>query len=146
MDRARALMKEVKTRAPELDRSAMHWLLQELNEDDMDTFLSSLPGYIHSPLTDEKVAVEGLLKDGVPERIREHITTCLRPVGLSQEESMSRASACITSLRLISETASTTAETASITAVRRPGSENDDIQVIMEYLEPLCSNSSTALL
>ena len=145
VDRARALMKEIKTRAPELDRSAMHWLLQELNEDDMDTFLSSLPGYIHSPLTDKKVAVEGLLKDGIPERIREHITTCLRPVGLSQEESMSRASACITSLRLITETASTTAETASITAVRRPGSENDDIQAIMEYLEPLCSNSSTAL-
>ena len=138
VDRARALMKEIKRRAPELDRSAMHWLLQELDEDDMDTFLSGLPGYIHSPLTDKKLAIEGLLEDGVPERIREHITTCLRSVELSQEESMSRAWVCISSLRLISETASSA-------AVSRPGLENDDLRAIMEYLEPLCFNSSTAL-
>jgi hypothetical protein len=43
VDRARALMKEITKRASELDRSAMHWLLQELDEDDMDTFLSGLP-------------------------------------------------------------------------------------------------------
>ena len=137
-DRARALMKEIKRRALELDRSAMHWLLQELDEDDMDTFLSGLPGYIHSPLTDKKLAVESLLEDGVPGRIREHITTCLRSVELSQEESMSRAWVCISSLRLISET-------ASFAAVSRPGLENDDLRAIMEYLEPLCFNSSTAL-
>ena len=144
VDRARALMKDIKKRASELDRSAMHWLLQELDEDDMDTFLSGLPGYIHSPLTDKNFVVEGLVEDGLPGRIREHIITCLRSVELSPEESMSRASACITSLRLISETTSTTAQTTS-TTVRKPGSESDDIQSIMEYLEPLCSNSSTAL-
>ena len=138
VDRARALMKEIKKRASELDRSAMHWLLQELDEDDMDTFLSGLPGYIHSPLTDKKLAVEGLLEDEVPGRIREHITTCLRSVGLSQEESMSRASICINSLQLISET-------ASFASVGRPGLENDDLRAIMEYFEPLCFNSSTAL-
>ena len=33
----------------------MHWLLQTLDKDDMDTFLSGLPGYLHSPLTDEKL-------------------------------------------------------------------------------------------
>ena len=137
-DRARALMREIKRRALELDRSAMHWLLQELDEDDMDTFLSGLPGYIHSPLTDKKLAVESLLEDGVPGRIREHITTCLRSVELSQEESMSRASVCISSLRLISETALSA-------AVSHPGLENDDLRAIMEYLEPLCFNSFTAL-
>ena len=138
VDRARALMKEIKKRESELDRSAMHWLLQELDEDNMDTFLNGLPGYIHSPLTDKKLAVKGLIEDRVPGRIREHITTCLRSVELSPKQSMSRASACITSLRLISETATNT-------AVGRPGLESDDIQAIMEYLEPLRYSSSTAL-
>jgi Family of unknown function (DUF6535) len=138
VDRARALMREIQKRASELDRSAMHWLLQELDEDDMDTFLSGLPGYLHSPLTNRKFVVEGLVEDGVPGRIREHITTCLRSAELSQEESMSRASTCINSLRLISET-------ASETAIRRPSLESDDIEEIMEYLEPLCYNPSTAL-
>ena len=131
-------MREIKKRASELDRSAMHWLLQELDEDDMDTFLNGLPGYLHSPLTDKKLAVEGLMEDGVPGRIREHITTCLRSVELSQEDSMSRASACINSLRLISET-------ASQTAVRQPGLESDEIQKIMEYLDPLRYDFSMAL-
>ena len=137
VDRARALMKEIEGRASKLDRSAMHWLLQELDDDNMDTFLSGLPGYIHSPLNTKPV-VEGLRDDGVPGRIREHFTTCVTSVELSQEESMSRASSCINSLRLISET-STSATLADL--------ENDDIQKIMEYLESLCyiSNSKTAL-
>jgi hypothetical protein len=71
VDRARALMREIKKRASELDRSAMHWLLQELDEDDMDTFLSGLPGYLHSPLTDKKLVVEGLMEDGVPGHVSE---------------------------------------------------------------------------
>jgi hypothetical protein len=133
-------MKEINKRASELDRSAMYWLLEELDEDDMDTFLSGLPGYLHSPLTiDKKLVVEGLMKDGVPGRIREHITTCWGSVELSHEESMSRASACT---RLISETA----EIATNTAVRRYRLENDDIQAIMEYLETFWYyESSTAL-
>jgi Family of unknown function (DUF6535) len=140
VDRARALMNEVKKRkrASELDRSAIHWLLQELDEDDMDTFLSGLPGYIHSPSIDRKVVVEGLMEDGVPGRIREHITTCLRSVELSQEESMSRASACTNSLRLI-------VETAVNTGVRRSDSVSGDIRAIMEHLEPLRYETSTAL-
>jgi len=59
-------MKEIKKRASELDRAVMQWLLKELDEDDMDTFFSGLPGYLHSPLTDKKNAVEGLVGDGVP--------------------------------------------------------------------------------
>ena len=37
-------MREIQKRASKLDRSAMLWLLQKLDEDDMDTFLSNLPG------------------------------------------------------------------------------------------------------
>ncbi|KAN0115987.1 hypothetical protein V8E52_006293 [Russula decolorans] len=70
-------MTEIKKRASELGRSAMHWLLQELDEDDMDAFLSGLPGYIHSPLTDAKLVVEGLREDGLPRRIRNRITICV---------------------------------------------------------------------
>ncbi|KAH9983790.1 hypothetical protein BJV74DRAFT_593982 [Russula compacta] len=138
--RARALMKEIKKRASQLDRSAMHWLIQELDDDDMDTFLSSLPGYIDSPLTDTKLVVEGLREDGVPGRIREHFKACVTSVVLSEDESMSRASACINSLRLISETVVNP-------IVIRPDLKDNDIQAIMEYLEPLChvSNTSTAL-
>jgi hypothetical protein len=76
-------MKATKKRGPELDRSAMHWLQKELDEDDMDTFLSGLPGYFHSPLTDTKIVVEGLREDGVPGRIREHFTTCVTSMQLS---------------------------------------------------------------
>jgi hypothetical protein len=64
--------------------------------------------------------------------------TCVTSVRLSQEQSVSRASACINSLRLISETP------PNIT-VRRPGSDSDDIHAIVEYLEPLCYHPSTAL-
>jgi len=51
---------------------------------------------------------------------------------------MSRASACINSLRLISETPLNT-------TARRPGSENDNIHAIVEYIEPLCYHPSMAL-
>ena len=134
VNRARALMTEIEKRALELDRSAMHWLLQELDEDDMDAFLSGLPGYIHSPLTDVKLAVEGLRENGLPRRIRDRITICVTSVGLSQYESLSRAWACINSLRLIFETE----DDAAV-------EQQADIRAIMEYLEPLCFNSSTAL-
>jgi hypothetical protein len=108
----------------------------------MDAFLSGLPGYIYSHLTDTKLVVKGLREDGVPERIREHFTACVTSVELSKEASVSRASACVNSLRLISETAPNITST-----VRRPGLESNNIQAIMEYLDPLCyiSNSSTAL-
>ena len=131
-------MKEVKKRASELDRIAMHWLLQELDEDDMDTFLSGLPEYIHSPLTNKGLVVENLIEEGVPGRIREHMTTCLRSVELSQEESMSRASDCISSLRLI-------CETAANSGIRQSGLGRNDIRAILEYLRPIPYDSSTTL-
>lgn len=137
INRDRVLIEDIKSKASNPDRSAMHWLLNEIDEDNMDNFLSGLPGYLRSPLTDTKVVVEGLIEDGLPERIREHITTCVTSAKLSQEESMSRAVACINSLRLISKTAANT-------AIQRPGLGND-IQAIMECLEPLCYNPFTSL-
>ena len=123
-------------RYSKLYRSAMPWLLKELDEDNMDTFLSGLLAFLPSPSTDTKAVVEGLIKDGLLKRIRQHITTCVTSMDLSQEESMSRALACIKSLRLISETAA---------SVRRPGFGSNDIQAIMERLDPLCHNPSTAV-
>jgi hypothetical protein len=60
VDRARTLMKE------------------------MDTFLNGLPRYIHSPLTDTRLLIEGLKEDGAPWRIREHFMTCVTSVELSE--------------------------------------------------------------
>ena len=125
------------TRAPYLDRSAMQWLLQELNEDNMDTFLSGLPGYLQSPLTDKNVVVEGLIEDGIPRRILHHMTTCLSSVELSQEESLSRASTCINSLRLISEAVSETATPSRL--------KSGNVFEIMRYLWWFSMDSSTAL-
>jgi hypothetical protein len=142
-DRARALTKEVKKkeRVSELDRSTIQWLIQELDEDNMDNFLSGLPGYIHSPLVDKKLVVKGLIADMVPARIREHVTTCLRSVELSQEESMSRASICISSLQLIFETAAN----LNIGQYWQTGLGNDGIRAILEYFQPLRYDSSMAL-
>jgi len=133
-------MKETKKRASVLDRYAMRWLLQKLDDEKMDTFLNGLPGYIHSPLTDTRLLIEGLKEDGVPWRIREHFMTCVTSVELSEEASMSRASACINALLLITDT-------SAGTTVEQAGSETNGIQPVMERLEPFCyiSNSSTAL-
>ena len=145
LDRSRALKREIKRRASQLDRSAMHWLLRELDEDDMDTFLTGLPGYILSPLTDTKLVVEGLREDDVPWHIAVHLRICVTSSELSQGACISRASAYIKSLRLISQT---TPSSASTTA-RQPGAgiENHSIQAIMKDLESLSlgTNSSTAL-
>lgn len=134
VDRARGLVTVIKKRASEFDRSAMRWLLQELDEDDMDAFLGALPGYIHSPLTDAKLVVEGFREGGLSRRIRDRVTLCVTSVGLSEDESLSRARACINSLRLIFEAAGDTAV-----------EQQDDIRAILEYVDPLCFNSSTAL-
>lgn len=64
----------------------MHRLIQGLDDDNMDTFLSGPPAYIYTPLTDMKLVVEGLREDGVPGRIREHFTTCVTLVVLSKDE------------------------------------------------------------
>jgi hypothetical protein len=118
----------------------MRWLLQKLDDEKMDTFLNGLPGYIHSPLTDTRLLIEGLKEDGVPWRIRDHFMTCVTSVELSDEASMSRASACINALLLITDTSAST-------IVEQAGSETNDIQPLMEHLEPFCyiPNSSTAL-
>lgn len=92
------IRREIKRRASQLDRSAMHWLLRELDEGDMDTFPSGLSGYILSPLSDTKLVVEGLREDDVSWHIAAHLRICVTSSELSQGACMSRASAYIKSL------------------------------------------------
>ena len=141
LDRSLVLKKEIKKRALELDRSAMHWLLQKLDEGDMDTFLSCLPGFILSPLTDTKLVVEGLGEDKVLKRIATHLEICVVSLELSQEACMSRASAYIKSLRLFSS------QIAPGPTATQPGSERYSLTAIIERLTSLCRvpNSSIAL-
>ena len=141
LDRSLVLKKEIKNRALELDRSAMHWLLQKLDEVDMDTFLSCLPGFILSPLTDTKSVVEGLGEDKVLKRIATHLEICVVSLELSQEACMSRASAYLKSLRLFSS------KIARGPTVTQPDSERYSIAAIIQRLTSLCHapNSSIAL-
>ena len=133
---------EIKRQAPKLDQSAMYWLLQQLDEDDMDTFLSGLPGYILSPppLTDTKLVVEGLVEAEVPKRIANHLKLCVTSLEHSHRGHMSRASTCIRSLHLISQSAPSTITT-------QPDPEGYSIQETMKDLGSPCGfpNSSTAL-
>jgi hypothetical protein len=141
LDQTRALKREIKRRAGKLDQSAMHWLVRQLDEDDMPTFLSGLPGYILSPLTDTKLVVECLREDNVPWHIAAQLRICITSLELSQVECMSRASAYIKSLRLISQTPPST--TASLSG---PG-DCGAIQSIIEDVNSFCeiNNPSTAL-
>ena len=61
---------KLRRQAPKFDQSAMNWLLQKL-DDDMNTFLSGLPGYILSLLTDPdpELVVEVLMDYKVPKCI-----------------------------------------------------------------------------
>jgi len=142
LDRTRALKREIERpgRAAKLDQSAMHWLVRQLDEDDMHTFLSGLPGYILSPLTDTELVVECLREDNVPWHIAAQLRICITSLELSQEACMSRASAYIKSLRLISQTPPRTTASQS-------GSEERAIQSIIKDINLLCeiTNSSIAL-
>jgi hypothetical protein len=139
LGRSRVLKMEIKRQAPKLDQSAMHWLLQQLDEDEMDTFLGGLPGYILSPLTDTKLVVEGLMEAKVPKRIANHLKLCVTSLEHSHREHMSRASTYIKSLHLISQSAPS--------PTTGQASEGYTIQAIIKDLGSLCdfSNASTAL-
>jgi len=140
LDRFHVLKMEIKGQEQKLDRSAMHWLLQQLDEDDMHTFLSGLPGYILSTLTDTKLVVGGLMEDKIPNRIVTHLKLCVTSLELSHRESMSRASTYIKSLHLISQSAPSP-------TTGQPGSEGYSTQTIIKELGLLCGvpHSSTAL-
>jgi len=131
LDRTRALKREIERRAANLDPSAMHWLVRQLDEDDMHTFLSGLPGYILSSLTDTSLVVECLRGDNVPLHIAAQLRICITSLELSQEACMSRASAYIKSLRLISQTPPRTTASQS-------GSEERAIQSIIKDVNSFC--------
>ena len=141
LDRTRALKREIKRREAKLDQSAMHWLVRQLDEDDMPAFLSGLPGYILSPLTDTTLVVECLRENNVPWYIAAHLGICITSLDISQVVCMTRASAYIKSLRLISQTPPST--TASLSGSGDCGA----IQSIIEDVNSFCeiTNPSTAL-
>ena len=140
LDQTRALKREVKRRGAKLDQSALHWLVRQIDEDDMHIFLSGLPGFIISPLTDTKLVVECLREDDVPWHIAAQLRKCITSLELSQEACMTRASAYIKSLRLISQTPPSTTTSLS-------GSEDRAIQSIIKDVNSFCgtANSSIAL-
>ena len=136
LTRTRALKKEIKRKAAKLDESAMHWLVRQLDEDDMHTFLSSLPGYILSPLKDRKLVVEFLRENNVPWHIAAQLRICITSLELSQGACIFRASACIKSLRLISQTPPSANTSLS-------GSEARAIQSIMKDVDSFCEKNNT---
>lgn len=139
LDRSLILKKEITKRTLELDRSSMHWLLQKLDEVDMDTFLSCLPGFFLSP--DTKQVVDGLGEE-VLKRIATHLRICVMSSEHSHEACMSRASAYIKSLRLFSSQPSQIARGSTATLP-----EHDSITAIIENLASICRvpNSSISL-
>ena len=86
-----------------LDEVAMKWLLTEndLSDASMDTFLKTLPDYIHSPFTEQERLQEQLMAKYIIERIKEHFLTCATSHGLPEDACIARVSACVNSLRLI---------------------------------------------
>ncbi|KAI0261635.1 hypothetical protein BC834DRAFT_895197 [Gloeopeniophorella convolvens] len=142
-------MKETKRRASTLDQFAMHWLLQELDGDDMDVFLKGLPSYIHSQtVTSMNKLIKGLAAVGFLWRITEHFTTCVVSPELSEDARMSRALACADSLQMISENAVSLPTTSETSAVfPGDGLEGSDIETIMKHFVPFCGspNQTVAL-
>ncbi|KAI0257997.1 hypothetical protein BC834DRAFT_201577 [Gloeopeniophorella convolvens] len=135
LNREVVLMDEANSRAPELDRFALHWLLQKLDGGDMDEFLKGLPGYVSSPLTEAKNLAEGLAAEHILRRIREHFTACVMSFELSEEACMSRVLACVSSLRLIFESSGT----------RTGGSDAGYIRAIIEHLDELCKRPDSVV-
>ena len=101
--RTHFLVDQANEQREELDRTAMKWLLTEddLSDTNMDTFLETLPGYIHSHFTKKESLQEQLTAKYIIERIKEHFLTCATSHGLSEDACIARVSACVNSLRLI---------------------------------------------
>jgi hypothetical protein len=100
--RTHFLVGQANKRQEELDRTAMKWLLTEddLSDTNMDRFLETLPGYIHSRFT-KKGCLQQLTDKYIIERIKEHFLTCATSHGLSEGACIARVSTCVNSLRLI---------------------------------------------
>ena len=103
-DTTRFLVEHANEQAGKLDKVAMKWLLTEdyLSDTSMDKFLESLPGYIHSHFTN---LAEHITPSYIITRVRKHFLTCTTSHVLSEEAFITRVSACVNSMRLISKLA-----------------------------------------
>jgi hypothetical protein len=126
-DRAHFLVDQANSRAEKLDHYAIKWLFTEddFSDDNVDTFLESLPGYMLSPFTDQKHLSQQLSTSYIIERIRNHFLTCATSYWLSEEACITRVSGCVNSLRLIFKTSDS-----------RPSSKNEE-QLKMDYIQGL---------
>jgi uncharacterized protein (DUF2267 family) len=81
---------------PPLDYLAFQWLLEDVDENDMDKFVAGLPALIRSPLiTDATVTMGHLVEDGMLDHVRDHLTSCMSSREVSQTTSIGRAFACV---------------------------------------------------
>ena len=101
-NRSRDLLADTERKASTLDHLALQWLLEDVDEENMDKFVAGLPALIHSPfITDTTVTMGALVGDGMLERIGEHLTSSMSSREVSQAASISRAFACVEALDAI---------------------------------------------
>jgi len=101
-NRSRDLLADTERRASSLDYLALQWLLEDVDEENMDKFVAGLPALIHSPfITDATVTMGALVTDGMLERIGEHLTSSMSSREVSQPTSINRAFACVEAMDAI---------------------------------------------
>jgi len=101
-NRSRDLLADTERKASSLDHLALQWLIEDVDEENMDKFVAGLPALIHSPfITDATVTMGALVEDGMLERIGEHLTSSMSSREVSQVTSISRAFACVEALDAI---------------------------------------------
>ena len=101
-NRSRDLLADTERKAASLDYLALQWLLEGVDEENMDKFVAGLPALIHSPfITDATVTMGALVADGMLERVGEHLTSSMSSREVSQATSISRAFACVEALDAI---------------------------------------------
>ena len=101
-NRSRDLLADTERRASSLDYLALQWLLEDVDEENMDKFVAGLPALIHSPfITDATVTMGALVADGMLERIGEHLKSSMSSREVSQATSINRAFACVEALDAI---------------------------------------------
>ena len=101
-NRSRDLLAATDQRAANLDYLALQWLLEDMDEEGMDKFVTGLPALIHSPfITDTTATMGALVADGMLKRVEDHLTSSMSSRELSQAASVARAHACLESLDAI---------------------------------------------
>jgi hypothetical protein len=132
---------EASRRAAKLEHYAMEWLFDgnDFSDDDMDKFLDALPGYVSSEHTKKDQLDEYLTEDYILGRIREHLSTCVTSLELSEDARISRVSCCVKSLRLIFQLSDKLNPSPSkATAVNKMLRLQNHIKNIIDGFQTLC--------